>query len=56
MTVYRPEPPDLKEMDVEIVKKSGKEIGIAFAECKDNGIYVLDIVRNKHFFSVYKSK
>lgn len=45
MTVYRPEPPDLKEMDVEITKKSGKEIGIAFAECKDNGIYVLDIVR-----------
>lgn len=44
MTVYRPEPPDLKEMDVEITKKSGKEIGLSFAECKDNGIYVLDIV------------
>lgn len=44
MTVYRPEPPDLKEMDVEITKKGGKEIGLSFAECKDNGIYVLDIV------------
>lgn len=46
MTVYRAEPPDLKEMDVEITKKSGKDIGLSFAECKDNGIYVLDIVRN----------
>lgn len=44
MTVYRADPPDLKEMDVEINKKSGKEIGLSFAECKDNGIYVLDIV------------
>lgn len=44
MTVYRAEPPDLKEMDVEITKKSGKDIGLSFAECKENGIYVLDIV------------
>lgn len=47
MTVYRPEPPDLKEMDVEINKKGGKEIGLSFAECKDNGIYVLDIVSDR---------
>lgn len=47
MTVYRAEPPDLKEMDVEITKKSGKDIGLSFAECKNNGIYVLDIVSRK---------
>lgn len=45
--VYRSEPLDLKEIEVDITKKSGKDIGIGFAECKDNGIYVTDIV-SKH--------
>lgn len=44
MVVYRSEPLDLKEIEVDITKKSGKDIGIGFAECKDNGIYVTDIV------------
>lgn len=44
MVVYRSEPIDLKELEVDITKKSGKDIGIGYAECKDNGIYVTDIV------------
>lgn len=49
LVVYRSEPVDLKEIEVDITKKSGKDIGLGFAECKDNGIYVTDIVRfQKH--------
>ena len=44
MTIYRADPIDLKEMDVDITKKSGKDTGMGFAECKDYGIYVTEIV------------
>lgn len=44
MTIYRADPPDLKEMEVDVSKKSGKDIGMGFAECTDNGIYVTEIV------------
>ncbi len=60
--VYRADPLDLKEMDVDVTKKSGKDLGLGFAECKGNGIYITEIVieianwlstqTNSIFFSV----
>lgn len=44
MVVYRADPIDLKEMDVDVTKKSGKDLGIGFAECKGYGIYITEIV------------
>lgn len=46
MVVYRAEPIDLKEMDVDVTKKSGKDLGVGFAECKGYGIYITEIVKN----------
>lgn len=47
MTVYRADPFDIKEMEIDVTKKSGKELGLGFAECKGSGIYVTEIVRIK---------
>lgn len=44
MTVYRSEPSPTTEIDIEITRKPGKEIGIGFIECKEYGILVTDIV------------
>lgn len=44
MLVYRADPPDLKEIDVDVTRKSGKDLGLGFAECKGYGIYVTEIV------------
>lgn len=44
MVVYRADPLDLKEMDVDVTKKSGKDLGLGFAECKGHGIYITEIV------------
>lgn len=44
MTIYRGDPVDIKEMEVDVTKKSGKDMGMGFAECKNNGIYVTEIV------------
>lgn len=44
MVVYRADPLDLKEMDVDVTKKSGKDLGLGFAECKGYGIYITEIV------------
>lgn len=44
MTVHRGEPSPTAEVDIEITRKPGKEIGIGFIECKDCGILVTDIV------------
>lgn len=54
MTIYRADPPDIKEMEVDVSKKSGKDIGMGFAECKDNGIYVTEIVSTE-FLCVFHS-
>ena len=45
LTVIRSDPPPVNEMDVEIAKKAGKEIGFNFIECQNHGILVTDIVR-----------
>lgn len=44
MTVHRSEPCPTTEVDIEITRKPGKEIGIGFVECKDYGVLVTDIV------------
>lgn len=44
LTVNRFEPPPINEIDIEIAKKAGKEIGFNFIECQDHGILVTDIV------------
>ncbi|KAG4076782.1 hypothetical protein HA402_009128 [Bradysia odoriphaga] len=44
MVVYRADPLDLKEMDVDVTKKSGKDLGLGFAECKGHGIYITEIM------------
>lgn len=54
MVVYRADPLDLKEVDVDVTKKSGKDLGLGFAECKGYGIYITEIVRiekTKKFFA-----
>ncbi|KAJ6643961.1 Inactivation-no-after-potential D protein [Pseudolycoriella hygida] len=45
MLVYRADPPDLKEVDVEVTRKSGKDLGVSFAECKGYGLYVTEITQ-----------
>ncbi|XP_037049203.1 inactivation-no-after-potential D protein isoform X2 [Bradysia coprophila] len=45
MVVYRADPLDLKEMDVDVTKKSGKDLGLGFAECKGHGIYITEIMQ-----------
>lgn len=45
MVVYRADPLDLKEMEIDVTKKSGKELGIGFAECKGHGIYITEIIQ-----------
>lgn len=45
MVVYRADPLDLKEVDIDVTKKSGKDLGVGFAECKGHGIYITEIVR-----------
>lgn len=44
MTVHRSEPCPTTEIDIEITRKPGKEVGIGFVECKYYGILVTDIV------------
>ncbi|XP_055315062.1 inactivation-no-after-potential D protein isoform X2 [Sitodiplosis mosellana] len=44
LMVIRNDPPPVNEMDVEIAKKAGKEIGFNFIECQNHGILVTDIV------------
>lgn len=44
MTVFRAEPSTTSEVDIEITKKAGKDIGIGFIECKDYGILVTEII------------
>lgn len=45
MTVHRTEPLGTIEIDIDISKKSGKETGFSYIECKDYGILVTEIVR-----------
>lgn len=50
MLVYRADPLDIKEIDIDVTKKSGKDLGIGFAECKGHGIYITEIVRIENNF------
>lgn len=44
MTVTRNDPLPVTELDIDIAKKSGKEIGFNFIECQEQGILVTEIV------------
>ena len=44
MLVLRNEPSHTTEFEVDISKKAGKEIGLGFAEIKDYGLTVTEIV------------
>lgn len=44
MTVSRSDPLPITEMDIEITKKAGKDIGFNFIECQEQGILVTEIV------------
>lgn len=44
MTVHRSNPAPTSEMEIDISKKPGKEVGFSFIECKDYGVLVTEIV------------
>lgn len=44
LTVTRSDPPPIAEIDIEITKKPGKEIGFNFIESQEQGILVTEIV------------
>lgn len=44
MTISRSDPLPITEMDIEIMKKAGKDIGFNFIECQEQGILVTEIV------------
>lgn len=44
MTVYREDPLATSEVNIDIARKPGKEIGFNYVECKDYGVLVTDIV------------
>lgn len=48
LTVNRYDPLPVNEIDIEIAKKAGKEIGFNFIDCQDHGILVTDIVSAIH--------
>lgn len=56
MTVYRPDPLQFEEIEIEIKKKSGKPFGISFmAPLRGPGVYVNELVRfqNKLIFKKF---
>jgi hypothetical protein len=44
LIVFRPDPPETETVDVEIVKKSGKMLGLGFRVGNPKGVVISDIV------------
>jgi hypothetical protein len=44
MTIYRADPPEIETIEVELAKKSGKNLGIGFFTSNPRGMLVTDIV------------
>lgn len=44
LTVWRSEPPETETTDVELVKKSGKDLGLCFSDENGHGAFVSDVV------------
>lgn len=45
MTVYRADPPEVENVDIELTKKGGKNLGLGFFTSNPHGLLVTDIVR-----------
>ena len=45
MTIYRADPPEIETIDIELTKKSGKNLGVGFLTTNTRGMLVTDIVR-----------
>lgn len=46
MTVTRYDPLPITEIEIDVAKKAGKEIGFNFMECPEQGLLVTEIVCN----------
>jgi hypothetical protein len=44
MTIYRADPPEIETIEIELTKKSGKNLGIGFFTSNPRGMLVTDIV------------
>lgn len=45
MTVYRADPPEIETLDIELTKKSGKNLGLGFFTSNPRGLLITDIVK-----------
>lgn len=45
MTVYRADPPEVENIDIELTKKGGKNLGLGLFTSNPHGLLVTDIVR-----------
>lgn len=45
MTIYRADPSDVDTIELELTKKSGKNLGLGFFTSNPRGLLVTDIVR-----------
>jgi hypothetical protein len=53
MTIYRADPSEIDTIDVELSKKSGKNLGLGFYTSNPRGLLVTDIVMR--FINPHKS-
>jgi len=44
LTVYRADPPETTRFEVDLIKKSGKDLGIAFTERNGGGLLISELV------------
>lgn len=51
LLVYRADPPEVETIDVELTKKSGKNLGLGLFTTNPKGLFVTDIVRKAIFSS-----
>lgn len=49
LLVYRADPPEVETIDVELTKKSGKNLGLGLFTTNPKGLFVTDIVRKTIF-------
>jgi hypothetical protein len=48
MTIYRADPPEIETIDLELTKKSGKNLGLGLFTTNPRGLLVTDIVSAVH--------
>ena len=52
MMVWRNDPPETESLNIEFLKKAGKELGLSMA-ANDKGVVITEIVIFKYLFLVY---